>query len=208
LIPSFHINASVTIFRQQVIKNKSLLFEVKESNAQKMLVSLYDLGAFNYPKFYKMDNLSKLGWLGAAFLLDTDFKNRAYAPESIALVLCNRNSSLDTDLKYYESVKTIASPALFVYTLPNIVMGEISIRHQIKGENAFFVFEEFNAEFIYQYVSELLNSGAADACVCGWVEFLDQEYKLVLLLVEKKDGNDTDTFTIENINQTYLQANG
>ena len=86
------------------------------------------------------------------------FPEKVYKPEDIGVVLANANSSLDTDIKYFETVKDIASPALFVYTLPNIVIGEICIRHNFKGENAFFIFEEFDAGFIQQYVSNLINN--------------------------------------------------
>ena len=48
------------------------------------------------------------------------------------LVLSNANASLDVDLKYAKTMQTGASPALFVYTLPNIVIGEISIRIILK----------------------------------------------------------------------------
>ncbi|MEJ0079473.1 MAG: hypothetical protein WDM78_00555 [Puia sp.] len=59
------------------------------------------------------------------------------------------------DLKYAKTIRTGASPALFVYTLPNIVIGEISIRRHFKGENAFFVFKQFDGNFIEKYVRGL-----------------------------------------------------
>ena len=98
------------------------------------MIGAYRHFAFDYPKFYRMDNLSKLGWLAAEVLFQ-DVSIKPYQPEDVGIVLANRSSSLDTDIKYFESVKTIPSPALFVYTLPNIVMGEICIRHVLKGEN-------------------------------------------------------------------------
>ena len=149
------------------------------------LLSVYHHFGINYPKFYKMDNLSKLGWLATEVLLKDSFEKERYKPEDIGVVLANANSSLDTDIKYYETVKDIASPALFVYTLPNIVIGEICIRHNFKGENAFFIFEEFDAGFIEQYVSNLINNNILQACICGWVELLGEQYKTVLFLVEK-----------------------
>ncbi len=70
------------------------------------------------------------------------------ADDETGIILSNANGSLDVDLKYAKTMQAGASPALFVYTLPNIVIGEISIRHKIKGENAFFVFKDFNGNFI------------------------------------------------------------
>ena len=69
------------------------------------LLSVYQHLQLNYPKFYKMDNLSKLGWLASEVLLKDSFKKENYQPEEIGLVLANRNSSLDNDIKYFESAK-------------------------------------------------------------------------------------------------------
>ena len=156
-----------------------------------------------YPKFYKMDSLSKLGWLANEILLQASFNKEKYKPDEVGIVLSNANSSLDTDIRYYDTTKTMASPALFVYTLPNIVIGEISIRHQFKGENAFFIFDNFNAEFIEQYVSNLINNNILQCCICGWVDVLNNNYNATLFLIEKDKSINSVNFTKENLNKIY-----
>ncbi len=155
-----------------------------------------------------MDNLGKLGWLANEVLLQNNFVKEKYQPEDVGVVLSNAGSSLDTDIRFYETAKDIASPALFVYTLPNIVIGEICIRHHFKGENAFFIFEEFDAGFIEQYVSNLINNNILQSCICGWVELLGDEYKAVLYLIEKDKNPDSISFTKENLNKIYQLQNG
>lgn len=155
-----------------------------------------------------MDNLSKLGWLAAEILLMDSPTRTNYNPEDVGVVLANANSSLDTDLKYFESTKTFASPSLFVYTLPNIVMGEICIRHHFKGENAFFVQEKFDAGFIEQYVNNLVNNNILQACICGWVDVLMEDYKAVLFLVERKGNQQSNSFTKETVEKIYQIQNG
>jgi len=155
-----------------------------------------------------MDNLSKLGWLATEILLQGSFDKEKYKPADIGIVLSNASASLDTDIKYYETTKTIASPALFVYTLPNIVIGEISIRHHFKGENAFFVTEQFDAEFIEQYVSNLINNNILQCCICGWVDVLDEKYNATLFLIEKDKTTNSVNFTKENLNKIYQIQNG
>ena len=160
-----------------------------------------------------MDSLSKLGWLTAEILLKDSFEKEMYQPDDIGVILANANSSLDTDTKYYQTTKDIASPALFVYTLPNIMTGEICIRHNFKGENAFFIFEKFDAGFIQQYVNNLINNNTLQACICGWVELLDDQYKAALTLVEVKEhpgrsANQTNFFTMENLLKIYQTDNG
>jgi hypothetical protein len=145
-----------------------------------------------------MDNLCKLGFLASEVLLKDEEKS--IITEKTGLVLCNANSSLDIDVKYFESTKEIASPALFVYTLPNIVIGEICIRNKFKGENAFFVLEKFDAAFIYQYVSTLFADNIFELCICGWVDVLEENYKTVLFLVSRENRDGALLFTEQNMN--------
>ena len=152
------------------------------------LLSLYRSLGLDYPKFYKMDQLSKLGWLASEVLLKNNTILDTMQPEDIGIVLTNANSSLDTDIKYLDTVKDIASPAVFVYTLPNIMIGEISIRNTFKGENAFFIFDKFDADFLELYVGQLLDTGVLKACICGWVDVLGEDYKACLFLVARGQG--------------------
>lgn len=203
-----YITSYCSISKGVIHKNEKVFFEDRQSSLPDLLIAAYRQAGFNYPKFYKMDNLGKLGWLAAEVLLKDSFTAGNYRPGDIAVVLSNRNSSLDTDIRYFESVRDIASPALFVYTLPNIVIGEICIRHGFKGENAFFINETFDAGFIEQYVNNLVNNDILQCCICGWVEILGDQYKTVLFLVEKKAPEGAIPFTEENIIKIYESDNG
>ena len=183
-----HITRSSTISKGAVFKDGVKVFENTHACLAEFLVSIYQHYQLHYPKFYKMDNLSKLGWLAAEILLQDNFQKENYRPEDVGLILANANSSLDDDLKYFETTKEIPSPSLFVYTLPNIVIGEICIRNNFKGEHAFFIQDTFDADFIEKQVNYLLDKNILQACICGWVDVLEQEYKAVLFLVEK-EGN-------------------
>ncbi|MES2891127.1 MAG: hypothetical protein V4725_03920 [Bacteroidota bacterium] len=202
-----YITSSCVIQQQKIVKGGSVVYESAEPTLLAFLAAAYQQLGEKYPKFYKMDNLCKLGWLGTEYLLK-GFNKTKYQAEDMGVVLSNANSSLDADLKYLESVKEMASPALFVYTLPNIVIGEISIRHSFKGENAFFITEKFDAGLLQQYVSNLLNDGILQACICGWIEVLKEDYKAVLFLVEKQkiigESQSFTLFTIDNLNNIYL----
>ncbi len=203
-----YITAKCLISNKVVYKNGIQVFEDGNADLPGFLLAIYRHFGIQYPKFHKMDNLSKLGWLAAEILLRDSFEKGNYQPEETGVILMNANSSLDTDLKYYETAKNIASPALFVYTLPNIVTGEICIRHHFKGENAFFISPEFDADFLEQYVNNLFNNNILQSCICGWVELLEEQYKTVLFLVEKGKVGVAMPFTKENINKTYHLENG
>ena len=204
-----HITASTSIRNFAIHHNGSLIYENSETSISEFLLSAYRNSGISYPKFYKMDNLSKLGWLSAEYLMEgraivtTDDKLRS------GIVLANSSSSLDTDIRYQQTISEIPSPALFVYTLPNIVIGEISIRHGFKGENAFFIFDEFNASFISDYVNDLFDSDLLDRCICGWVEIFEEEHDACLMLAERNTGNDYDLpFNAKNIQDIYNFNNG
>ncbi len=197
-----NITSYCTIVKNVVYKNEVPVFENRDADLPAFLLSAYQHFELGYPKFYKMDNLSKLGWLASEVLLkSTDI--RKYKPEEVGLILSNANASLDSDLKYNKSVGDIPSPALFVYTLPNIMTGEICIRNNFKGEDAFFIFEKFDADFMEGYVKNLLNNNVLSTCICGWVDVLGDDYKAVLFLVEKGDEEKAIPFTKKNLNGIF-----
>ncbi|RKR83446.1 hypothetical protein BDD43_3655 [Mucilaginibacter gracilis] len=198
-----HISASVTINSLSVCKNGQELFKGTGANLQALLVAIYQHFQFSYTRFYKMDNLSKLGWLASEVLLKDSFDKNKYQPYQTGIVLSNANSSLDSDVKYMASVADIASPALFVYTLPNIMMGEISIRNNFKGESALFISPAFNPQFIEQYVNHLFNNNIFESCICGWVDVLGNNFKAILFLVEK--GGGAIPFTAKNMEKVFTK---
>lgn len=150
-----------------------------------------------------MDNLSKLGWLTTETLLTNTNLTGNYQPEDTGIILANASSSLDNDIKYFNTIKDVPSPSLFVYTLPNIVIGEICIRNNFKGEHALFIQDFFDVGFIVKQVSYLLNKNILQACICGWVEVLGQDYKAVLYLVEKKKGKKPLLFSKKNAERIF-----
>jgi hypothetical protein len=201
--PNGYITSSCVILRNKVYVNGQLIFENPGGDLNQFLLSVYIHFSLNYPKFYKMDNLCKLGLLASELLLWEKKIGNNYNPHEIGIILANANASIDTDRKYFKSVTVMPSPALFVYTLPNIIISEICIRNKFKGENAFFIFNDFDSGFIEYYVNNLLSNEILQVCICGWVELLDEEYKAVLFLVEKNKNNGFDSFTRENMTRVF-----
>ncbi|MFV8326572.1 3-oxoacyl-ACP synthase [Flavobacterium sp. ZS1P14] len=183
-----YIQSFCTIHNNEIILDGTSLFKLEPSTFSDFSKKAYHNFEINYPKFFKMDRLSKLAFIGAELLLKNE--NSESKENNIALVFANNSSSLDTDVKYQNSISDpenyFPSPAVFVYTLPNICLGEISIRHQLKSENSFFIFETFNPAFMANYAKVLLDSNKADKVLCGWVEYYDEEYKAFLYLVVKE----------------------
>ena len=133
---------------------------------------IYRTIQMNYPKFFKMDVLCKWAMIGAEYLLKKEegYIYQGIDKEKVAVVLITKNGCLDVDKKYLESTKTIASPALFVYTLPNIMLGEICIKHGFKGEQLCIVQDDFDKEELNFWVNDLLKNRGMEACVYGFVD--------------------------------------
>lgn len=144
----------------------------------------------NNMKFYKMSDLCKAAYVSMANLMK-QYSLEQYLSEDISIVLANRSSSLDADIEHQKIIdkhlKEGASPAIFVYTLPNVVNGELCIRYKIKGNNTFFV-ENDDKGTAKKYAIRLLETGKAHAVICGWCEKLYENYdvKLKLLIRENK----------------------
>jgi len=200
------ISNSCLIENNKAILNGTVVFEKPGLDAAGFLLAMYKDSAINYPKFYKMDKLCKLGFLAGEMLFSHPAVFKDYANDEIAIVLYNANASLEADQQYFNTVSEMASPALFIYTLPNILIGELCIRHGIKGENIFFLEEQFDPGHMVDYVSLLLGQDIAKACLCGWVDILGEEYKACLMWVEKDKSGEL--FSAAIIDTIYNQYHG
>lgn len=175
----------------QLRLNNEVLYASKAETTEAWLAECYQYLNISYPKFYKMDILSKLGILAAEVLLK-DFPINEVEEYTRCQVLQNVESSLDADRKYAHTLNTVPSPSLFVYTLPNIVMGEIAIKHKFKGDNTFFVSPIFDAAQLASYTKILFNSHIAKVALCGFIDFTSSTQDLLLCLV----GNFTENYSI------------
>jgi hypothetical protein len=170
----------------------------------------------SYPKFFKMDNLSKLAFLTNEVLLK-DLNMVNFKENEVAVIIQNASSSIDTDLDYFKTISDKSqyypNPSLFVYTLPNIMIGEICIRKGFKGENMLIVSKKFNPQLLHSMTTDLIINNRAKCCIAGWVEFKrnNDEQKapfnesfLCLIQRESNDNNSIE-LNINNINDLYTK---
>jgi len=173
-----------------IVDGKTVYKDTDGKTFSQFIKGAYREFNISYPKFFKMDNLSKLGFV-AAELLVKNVENQD-GLENTGVVVSNSSSSLDTDTKYQASIANrsdyFPSPSVFVYTLPNIMVGEICIRHNIKGENACLISKEFDPELLVNYVRATYAQRSKFSCITGWLECFDNSYEAVLYFVRK--GND------------------
>lgn len=180
----FNISSYVHVRNGKIWLNGKLLFQNETEELTPFIKSAYKNLNISYPKFFKMDTLSKLAFVATEVLLQESVKDE----ENIAVLLSNNASSLDTDRTYQESISDpknyFPSPSVFVYTLPNICIGEICIRHQLFSENSFFIFDAFNPTHLWIHAENLLKTEKALKVLCGWVDVDDSSYDAFLYMVE------------------------
>lgn len=154
-----------------------------------LLTELYRTCVGDYPKFFKMDTLCKLGFVASELLLQAEGAPRFEPREDRAVVFFNRSASLQADTAYQATIQDpenfFPSPAAFVYTLPNIVTGEIAIRNKYYGETSFFVLEDYDETIVARELQNAFLDPMTKSILGGWIDCTDEnhfEAKLFLLL--------------------------
>ena len=145
-----------------------------------LLTELYRSHIGDYPKFFKMDTLSKLGFVASELLLQAEGKTRFEPCEDRAIVLFNRSASLQADTAYQATIQDpenfFPSPAAFVYTLPNIVTGEIAIRNKYYGETSFMVLPENDPQIMAQQLQHAFLDPMTTSVLGGWLDCTDENH--------------------------------
>ncbi len=181
---------------------KSVFHFNENENTSSNLKQAYTNLNLSYPKFFKMDGLCKIGIL-ASELLFTDAVKEKYGDDEIALILSNSQSSLQSDADHVKQyAEGTASPAVFVYTLPNITIGEISIRHKLLGESNFYIFESFRSNQLLEQAALLMSTTPTKACLVGWLEYFGNTVEAVFFLLEKEGTNPATSQLLDKIKDT------
>lgn len=162
---------------------------------KEMLTDLYKTRIGGYAKYYKMDGLSRLGFLASELLLKAEGQERFCEREDRAIVLFNHSSSVDSDRKYMESIEDaenyFPSPSVFVYTLPNIVTGEIAMRNNYHGETSFYILSERNDMLMNDILQTAFSDSVTTSIIGGWIDYVDDGHFFADIAVYEKEDNKT-----------------
>ena len=151
-----------------------------------LLTEIYKRYIGDYPKYYKMDVLCRLGLVASELLLKrTENGERRterydYREDETAIILFNHSSSIQADKNYQTSIADpdnyFPSPSAFVYTLPNIVTGEIAIRHHIQGETSFYILQEKDEQMMEKMIEASFADPGTRRILCGWIDAEDDDH--------------------------------
>ena len=146
--------------------------EHKPFNMNVFFSEIYKYSKIDYRRFFKMDALSKLGFLASELLLKG--VDREQPKHDMGIIFFNRSSSLEADVCYQKTIQRpndfYPSPAEFVHTLPNIVMGEIAIRNKIYGETVFYAMPALYKNIISEMIDDTMYYAGMKNALAGWVE--------------------------------------
>ncbi|GGN05594.1 hypothetical protein GCM10010967_46020 [Dyadobacter beijingensis] len=183
------ITAYCNLRADRCLVNGEVVAERDPASEDSWFKQIYKKHALAYPKFYKMDVLSQAGYLASELIKKANpGLVDAYADDEIALIFANATSSAETDRRFKQSYEEAGtpSPSLFVYTLPNIVLGEIAIANKWYGENMFAVLPKFAPGFYLDY-GQILSSSGSRALLCGWLEVTATGTDVFLFMVEERE---------------------
>lgn len=205
----FTTTHAIRITPEEVILDQRKLWEGNQNANEKLeeqegaghhslLTSLYRQMIGNYPKFYKMDGLSRLGFVASEILLnaekgDTDVERREEEGERLleerAIIFFNHSSSIASDRNYKESINDkdnyFPSPSIFVYTLPNIVTGEIAIRNHFHGETSFFILPNKDERMMEEILQASCRDAQSKSFLTGWIDYEDERHFEADLKIKK-----------------------
>ena len=155
----------------------------KEGKQSSLLTALYKQIMGNYPKYYKMDGLCRLGFVASELLLKAERDEGSFTEDinkTRAIVFFNRSSSIASDKKYLASIvekdNYFPSPSVFVYTLPNIVTGEIAIRNGYHGETSFYILPHKNELLMQDIIETTFMDEQTTSILTGWLDYEDSEH--------------------------------
>ena len=134
-----------------------------------LLTELYRSHVGDYPKFHKMDGLSKLGFLTSELLMRCDHDGQQTEDEQRAVILFNHSASIDTDQHYLASILPedyFPSPSLFVY----------AIRHHLHGETSFYSLASRNEQLMTRIQQAALSDSATTSMITGWIDYEDETH--------------------------------
>lgn len=180
----FTTTHTIRITPEEVILDQRKLWEGKKELGEQegqehhsLLTSLYKQMIGNYPKFYKMDGLSRLGFVASEILLNAE---KGETDKEKAIIFFNHSSSIASDRNYKESINDkdnyFPSPSIFVYTLPNIVTGEIAIRNHFHGETSFFILPDKDKKMMEEILQASCRDAQSKSFLTGWIDYEDERH--------------------------------
>lgn len=186
-VPILRTTHRITITSDGVIlDNKSV--EV-EGSGKSMITALYKKYINDYPRFYKMDMLSRVALIASELLIQAE-NPRVCDTEDRAIIFFNHSSSIVADCAYLATLTEdnyYPSPSVFIYTLPNITAGEIAIRNKYHGETSFYIMKEKSERLMNDILSSTFMDKGIRSAICGWLNCDSEDQFEVEMFIKERN---------------------
>ena len=186
-VPRLHTTHRVTMTSDRVIlDNKSV---EAEGSGKSMITTLYKKFINDYPRFYKMDMLSRVAFIASELLIQAE-SPRVCDTEDRAIIFFNHSSSIVADRAFLATLTEDSyypSPSVFLYTLPNIAAGEIAIRNNYYGETSFYLLNEKSERLMNDILSSTFMDKSMRSAICGWIDCDSEDHFEVELFIKERN---------------------
>ena len=161
-----------------------------ENKGASLLTEIFKESLADGSRFFKMDLFSRLAYV-AVGLLAKDAPGE-YVPEETGLLIFTLNGSVLADRKHLSTFakpdEYYPSPAIFINTLPNVVLGEMAVTHRIKGETTLVMLPGRDEETMDSILDATLAATRPSVLITGWVDCESENtFQAKLKLLKIKD---------------------
>lgn len=143
-----------------------------ESRGSALVTEIFKKYLADGSRFFKMDLYSRLAYVGTSLL--TKDALDASDPEDRAMVIFTQNGSVLADRKHLSTFANpdefFPSPAVFINTLPNVVLGEIAVKNTIKGETTLVILPARDEKAMQRIIDATVSATRPSVLICGWVD--------------------------------------
>ena len=169
-------NASYEVVRRLRITPDGLSLDEKdvplENRGASLITEVFKKYLADGSRFFKMDLYSRLAYVGTSLLAKDSLAD--YDPEDVALVIFTQNGSVLADRKHLSTFSNpeefYPSPAVFINTLPNVVLGEIAVKNNVKGETTLVLLPSRDEAAMSRIIEATGSVTGPAVMICGWID--------------------------------------
>lgn len=178
----------------------SKLSEEEAKTTSERLNLFYKKAGFKYPKFFKMDPLCKAGML--CLMPFADYLHAHPKGSEGGLLVFTDSGCRMADEEHLRLMRESAtSPAVFVYTLPNIVLGEWSIFSRWVGYGQCFLINAFKTSYLAERISAFKADFPGAPVLAGWLSVSEDSLEGMLFICS--EGMQTEQEIAKQISDIY-----
>lgn len=143
-----------------------------ENRGSSLITEIFKKYLADGSRFFKMDLYSRLAYAATGLLAKDALEGSD--PEDRALLFFTQNGSVLADRKHLSTFSNpeefFPSPAVFINTLPNVVLGEIAVKNGIKGETTLVLLPHRDEAAMNRIIDATVSATRPSVMICGWVD--------------------------------------